>query len=501
MRFLLHPMNVPAIIILCLACLGFAGGATHAETLFVVTTDYESGGHSVLDTQSFSASTHQGTIFQDAVVRSFGDNVYVVERWHGDNILIYHKNNLEKPVRQFSVGSGTNPHDFLLLSETRAYVTLYEESELLIVNPQTGLRTGSIDLSAYADADGIPEMDLMIRYGDYVFVSLQRLDRTRMFQPTGTSAVVVIDLRTDTIVDTDPRQPGTQAIELTRTNPVDMQYVAATGKILVAEAGSYYTTDDGGLEFVDPVALTGEGVLMTEAELGGQIGGAFGALTMTDSDQGYAIIMTEDWLESRVVRFNIETRSARAVHAPNSGFVHSDILLRNDLLYVCDRTRYAPGIRIFDTRSDNEITSQPIETGLPPFCLTAIGADDMPTGVPGSSVPDNDTQPEESMQFVTAVLSNSDMPVFTDVFVFNADGSFVLKKFEQYGSGDFYYITPTLVHFIFNNGAAVDIQYIQGTGIVLNGLTDRLIFGAGSYMIDYSIFPMLFAGREVMAPQ
>ena len=470
--------------------------------VFVVTTDYESGGHAVCSSSSLSAISYTGTVFQDAVARSFGDHVYVIERWHGDNILVFHKNNLHDPVRQFSVGNGTNPHDFLLLSSDKAYVTLYEESELIIVNPGTGQITGKIDLSAFADADGIPEMDLMVLHNNKVFVSLQRLDRTNMFQPSGLSKIAVIDPLTDTIIDTDLQLAGIQAIDLTMSNPVDMQYVPGTGKILIAEAGSFYTATDGGLEYINPATYIAEGIIMTEMELGGQVGGASGAFSMISKEEGYAIIMTGDWIESRVVQFSLNTRRAYSVHAPGTGFVHADILTMDDRLYVCDRTLHAPGIRVFNTQNDHELTMIPVDTGLPPFCLTAVGTLDIPDNEssvsPDLPEPDNETTPEGSMQFVTAVVSSSANSVFTDVFIFNDDGSFVLKKFEQYGSGEFYYITPYLFYFVFNNGAATDIQYIQGVGIVTPGLSGRLLVGAGSFMVDYSLVPMIFAGKEVL---
>ena len=105
------------------------------DDIFVVTTDYETGGTALLNTGRLSCSHTEGNIYSDAVARFFGGKVYVIERWHADNVLVFNANNLSQPVRQFSVGNGNNPHDFLLVEPDKAYITLYEKPYLLIVNP------------------------------------------------------------------------------------------------------------------------------------------------------------------------------------------------------------------------------------------------------------------------------------------------------------------------------------------------------------------------------
>ena len=60
--------------------------------------------------------------------------------------------------------------------------------------------TSSIDLSPWADDDGFPEMDQMVLVGDRLFVSIQRLDRTDFFRPTGKGALVVGDTTDDSVI-------------------------------------------------------------------------------------------------------------------------------------------------------------------------------------------------------------------------------------------------------------------------------------------------------------
>ena len=133
---------------------------------------------------------------------------------------------------QCSTGNGTNPHDIAFADDDKAYVTLFEERELLIVNPRApaGLQRTSCaarSISApLADADGIPDMDLMAVVGDRLYVALQRLDiNTVLRLPADNGALAVIDTATDTLIDT---------IELSGENPF-----AAT-KGLTVRGGKLY---------------------------------------------------------------------------------------------------------------------------------------------------------------------------------------------------------------------------------------------------------------------
>ena len=48
----------------------------------------------------------------------------------------------------------------------------------------TGAHTGTVSFAGLADADGIPEIDQLYLFRNYLFVSVQRLDRNNFFGPT-----------------------------------------------------------------------------------------------------------------------------------------------------------------------------------------------------------------------------------------------------------------------------------------------------------------------------
>ena len=100
-------------------------------------------------------------------------------------------------------------------------------------------------------------------------------------------------------------------------------------------------------------------------------------------------------------------------------------------------------------------------------------------------------------QFVTIIFSTGDIPLSNDVFIFNDDGTFIMKKMESYGEGEFFEFAGGIFYFIFTNRAGIDIQYVEAFGFSINSLTGQKIFGVGNFMINYEIAPMIFMGTEV----
>jgi hypothetical protein len=120
-------------------------------------------------------------------------------------------------IQQLPVGTGfgANPHDYLQLAESKAYVTRYESNpapgkadfdaggDLLIVNPQANEISGRVELASEDDGELLPRPDQLLRVGDDVWVSLQRFDadfatagdaRVVGVEPTGDATTWTLDL-------------------------------------------------------------------------------------------------------------------------------------------------------------------------------------------------------------------------------------------------------------------------------------------------------------------
>ncbi|MBI3768509.1 MAG: hypothetical protein HY271_08435 [Deltaproteobacteria bacterium] len=349
-----------------------------ALSVFVVTTDFDTGRYSVFPVGDPAAiSRSLGEVHSDAVARTQGGLVYVVNRLGGDNIQAIDPAAGWSTRWQCSVGNGTNPHDIVVVAPNKAYVTLYEKTTLAIVDPSVGpscngFLRGTIDLGALADADGIPEMDQEAVVGNRLYVSLERLNRRNFFQPTDASVLAVIDTTSDTLVDADPTTSAVDGIRLAGTNPFaeshHLTVEPATGAILVGSVGSFGVIGDGGVERVNTHTNRSEGFLVTESDLGANITD----FVLVDAHRAYALLLDLASI-NRLVRFDPTTRVLTDTLLTSSEFlVDIEREPTRGELYVTDRTLTRPGIRIFSTSDDHEITTAPIDTGLPPFDLVFV---------------------------------------------------------------------------------------------------------------------------------
>ena len=149
----------------------------------VLTTDFETGVLATLPAASPRRVGHPDTpVHSDAVLRSTGGRLVVVNRFLGDNIQLLDPDRGFATRLQCSTGVASNPHDIVAVAPDKAYVTRYGRPELWVVDPSAsscdGFRRGTIDLSAFADADGLPEMGQMGWRTGVCSSASQRLDRT-----------------------------------------------------------------------------------------------------------------------------------------------------------------------------------------------------------------------------------------------------------------------------------------------------------------------------------
>jgi len=348
--------------------------------LFVTTTDYSTGSSSTIGLAGgYPVTQNVASIHSDAVARYYDGYIYVVNRTGADNIQILDPQNGFATVRQFSTGNGSNPQDVAFASPTKMYVTRYETNVIWIMNPQTGAQTGSIDLSAFVDGDGLCEMHYMLISGDRLFVSLQRLDRINFWAPAGTSYIAVIDTGTDTLVDADPGTPGTQAIALINNDPFsEIQLDPWSGHLYLGCAG-YWGLQDAGVETIDPAAMTSGGTLFAESAAGGDILD----VVIVNPNVGYCLIQNSSF-HTDLIQFDPSTGAKiQTVYAPGDWVLQDIDRGSTGELFLTDRTPTKPGVRVYNSQTGAEITTNPIDVGLPPFDLTFNG--DVQTGVDAPS--------------------------------------------------------------------------------------------------------------------
>lgn len=329
--------------------------AAAQSTVVIATSDFTSGSLASLRVGSDSASVNLINTHGDNAVRSYNRMIYVINRLGADNILVLDPKDLRKPVRQFSVGNGANPYDIAFASPTKAYVTRYGWRSLLVVNPATGDSLKSISLSAFADADGVPEMAAAFVVGKRVYVVCQRLFQ---FAPSDRSVVAVIDAEADTVIDLAPGTAGVQGIDLTLKNPGSA--ALRNGKIYLSCVGAYSNFLDGGIEVVDTAQNKSLGVGISETVLGGDSG----PMTMASDSTGYVVVSDASFKNS-IKRFNLSTKTVSGALLGHSGGFTPDLQVFSGRLYVADQDLKSPGLLIY-TASTGEKQKGPISTGLPP---------------------------------------------------------------------------------------------------------------------------------------
>ena len=341
-----------------------------ANQAVITTTDYSSGSFSSLDLATNTATNDHLTIHSDAVVRTYRDKVYIINRLGQDNVLVLNRDDLKTPLTQYSTGNGSNPHDMAFVSEEKAYISRYGHAELLIVNPVTGDSLGAVDLSVFADADGLPEMNQLALYDNYLFVACQRLDRDNGFVPTDVSVIAVVDVMTDQVVDVDANTAGVQGIVMAGKNPAGA--VQQGNKWFLSAVNTFGDLTDGGIEVIDLVNLRSEGVVLGETDLGGNLS----SLAMVSDDEGYVVVLDASFANA-VKRFDLAMQSVSADLSGVSGGYIPDLGVFGRRLYILDQGSFADptsaGVRVYDVKTD-ALVAGPISTGLPPSGIAFVGS-------------------------------------------------------------------------------------------------------------------------------
>jgi hypothetical protein len=346
-----------------LACACAPDETTHptppAGSALVVTTDYETGAYAAIDPATRTAIRDIDVIHKDAVCREdpLTGQTFIVSRLGADAVELVDTAGSWDVAAEYSVGTATNPQDIAIVSEHRAYVARYAEPSLLVVDPLTGAQLGTVDLSAYADADGSPEAAWMLVHGSQLFVALQKLVD---FDVAGASAMLVLDGATGVVQ---------REIPLAGANMYGkLRYAGAIDRIPLVIVGRFGALD-GGIQLIDPADGSISPFVVTEQALGGDLSDA----VIASATRGYAVIGVSgtDGASTRLVEFDPSTGEVGATLIASEGWELGFVELdpTGAELWVADRNPARPGVRIFDAATGAELTAQPIDTGLPPFMI------------------------------------------------------------------------------------------------------------------------------------
>jgi hypothetical protein len=319
-----------------------------------------------VNTATLAVQPAHHVVHSDSVCRydPITSQIFLVSRGGSGSIAAWNWRNagLEWAM-QYSVGADTNPQDIAVVNPQKAVIPRLDQTDLLVVHPTKGTALGAIDISMFADSDGLPEAAQAISVNGTVYVTLQRINNIT-WAPSEFSSVLIIDGATNVV---------TAQVKLNVKNPTGkLRYSDAVNGLVLAGTGAWGALDGG----IEVMGLDGtlSGVLVTEATLGGNVADA----VIATPTMGYAVIGVPDETDpdvtnTHLVAFNPQTGVKGATLIVSQGYNLSYLeLSRDGKLWVTDRTSTNPGVRIFNVADNAEITSTPLNVGLPPSMICLV---------------------------------------------------------------------------------------------------------------------------------
>jgi hypothetical protein len=279
-------------------------------------------------------------------------------------------------TRTYEIGRTNLPDDIALVSAGLAYITRPAATHLLRLDLSTGETADVVDLSVFADGDGVPDLGTLAQVEGRLFVQVRRLAGGA--DPVGPALLAVVDATSGEVVDVDRGAPGLQAIELSGTYPkMKMQALPASRRLFVSATGVFH--DEGGLEVIDIDALASLGVFIPE--LSPRTGPEIGAFAMTRRRSGYVVFSTDFLTSSHLQGFSL----SGGVDAPPDLVTTLDYFVpaivhdpRSDVLFFPVRGEQSGrghGVHVLDAGTGARLTTEPVGTGAPPTDLELLCAD------------------------------------------------------------------------------------------------------------------------------
>ena len=234
---------------------GFQNG-----NIAVLTTNYETSSLDIIDLACEGQVTSGLVVASgDSVLRASLDGPAILNRGLESNVLLLSDAphvSLQVPLND------CGPHDIIRQPNTEHWLVSCYESHQLVRIKSDGETIESVgDLRQLAGEDGIPEMDALALDDDYIYVSIQNLNRFEQWNPEGPGMIAVLNRETLELE---------QTIELPCTNPYTRLLQKAANQWVVGCAGNWSGSQSGiGVALVDTTSMEAT-LLASHAELGGR---------------------------------------------------------------------------------------------------------------------------------------------------------------------------------------------------------------------------------------
>lgn len=358
-------------------CVGEPAAPTR---LLVTTTDFSTGGVTVVDLARFAAAPDVALGSTDAKPHFFGDAAFVLHRYGVDALDVLDPADEFALLAQRAIASAgevvnPNPHALVVGPDGRGYVTLFGAPEVQVwdlADPSRPALERRIDLTPVADADGNPEASEALLCGDVLFLAVDRVDQAHGLVPTDARAqLAAFDVRTGAAHDLDPDAPGAQPLALLgqwarqlRLDPADPS--GRTALVLTT-----------GLERVDLSAGTSTWAVAPERLAAVGVAGHLQPQAFDlgpDGATAYLAAYRADFSEVAIFRATLDDDGPPVEIAAGLQSVEQTLEVVGDRLYFGDRSHGASGLRAWDLRTDppTPVPGSPLALGLAPYAAIAI---------------------------------------------------------------------------------------------------------------------------------
>ncbi|MCX4245447.1 YncE family protein [Paraliomyxa miuraensis] len=342
--------------------------------LLLTTTDFVTGALTVVELVDGTVRPDVAEGSADAIPFAHDDRVVLVHRYQLDRLDVLDASTWSL-VSQHALASSVpsaNPHAVAFDERGWAWVTTFGEPTLRALElgaPPTSADRAQVDLSGFADDDGNPEASLIVRCGDLLFVTAQRLDPG--FHPLGPDVLVVVDPSEPSAMDLDPGTAPYEALPLLggwvrqfRRDPTDPDGLT----ILALSTG---------IERIDLRTGRRQWAVSPEDMAEADIAGRLQPQAFDVDDDGtlaYLAAYDADFSQVRLHRVNLHGNEPRVPEPFAAGFdsVERTLELVGSELWYGSTRHDAPGLWRFDVRDAPRVIAGPLPTGLPPYSMVAL---------------------------------------------------------------------------------------------------------------------------------
>ena len=314
-----------------------------------------SGVMSSLDLGSMQMSQNvapAGSIGNEPVLRKIHDELFIVNRFMGNNVTILDANTFAVK-EQLATGASSNPQDVATFASKLFVPAMGTKGVVVLERGTTTIKT--IDLS-FLDPDGFPDCVSAYRAGNDVYVACELLDQN--FSPRGNGKVVVIDAVNLTVRTT---------VTLSTPNPFGVFTELPNDLGIVIPTYEFGNATSRCLEQIQPgLAPFSRGCLVKNSDLGGYV---VRATTQKVGEAQMLWMVVDDGAfpnaKARVWGYDLTTsKLGDTPITPEAQLLGDIAACPNGQFVVADKTKTKNGLRVYT--GGMEKTTEPLQVGLNP---------------------------------------------------------------------------------------------------------------------------------------